>query len=74
LPSHPPHASSRTAHYVSAMYFRHLAVYWRLSLLSRCAAKRTKDVRLAKAKSLDKPNARETRNRYSFSFLKKFGK
>jgi len=26
LPSSPPHAPSRTAHYLSAMHFRHLAV------------------------------------------------
>jgi hypothetical protein len=40
LSSHPPHLSSRSKHYASTKYFRHLAVYWRLSLLSqlRCQA------------------------------------
>lgn len=40
LPSHPPHPSSRTEHYESAMRFRHLAVRSGLSPVStmRCQA------------------------------------
>src|SRR5690606_15413340 len=42
LPSHPPHAFSRTTHYASAMHFRHLRCAGDFHSLVDCAAKRTK--------------------------------
>src|SRR5690606_29804404 len=44
LPSHPPHAFSRTTHYASAMHFRHLRCAGDFHSLVDCAAKRTKDL------------------------------
>jgi len=46
LPSGPPHASSRTTHCLSAIYFRHLRCIRDFHPLARCAAKRTKTRRL----------------------------
>src|SRR5690606_41096901 len=43
LPSHPPHAFSRTTHYASAMHLRHLRCAGDFHSLVDCAAKRTKE-------------------------------
>lgn len=57
LPSHPLHLPSRAKHYASAMYFRHLAVYWRLPLLSRLRCQAHKGLFAARSSRREQPFA-----------------